>query len=140
MDDRGSERPQISRHERIDEKQPGQVWRGLIEDLQPATDRQEREPFEEHELEDHAKPEHRHRDRANRQEPGDVVERATCFHTGQHPEWDADQDDEEHGRQDQLERRRHELAEVVEDRPAGRERNAEVAVDQAGDVRPVLSR
>ena len=67
-----------------------------------------------------------------------MVEQRVAMHRRQHAERHADRERDAQARQGELERGRQALQEILQHRPPGRRALAEIAMQQAADIAPVL--
>ena len=98
--------PQIARDQGVDGEESGDERRRILGQRKPPAERQTAEPHGEAELQQQAEEEARHRDRAERDDARHVVRPAVAIDGRHQAGGNADDDGEQHRREDEFERRR----------------------------------
>ena len=104
----------------------------------PPAGRKKVQPAVEEHDQQQAEPERRRGDPRNRQGPADLVDPAVTIDGRQDAERHAEGDRDQERGDAEFDRRRKERADVVQHRPAGADRHAEIAGQQVPDIAPVL--
>src|SRR5258708_4499346 len=120
------------------EDEPAEVVERILGEPDVAAGMRDPEHESEHEDEDEPEEEVRQRHARERQPRREQVEGAVVPHRGQCPDDEGHDDRQRDGREPELERRRHPLADRLEDRLVRADRAAEVAGDGARDPGDVL--
>ena len=133
--DRVPEHVPVPGQRRVDQQEPGpRLDQPVVEVADPPAAADPAEHGVEDDQPDHAGPEDRHRMPQQRDDAHHVIGRPVLAHRRQHAERDAEARPEQDGEGGELDRRRHDVHDVLDHRASRAQRRAEVALGDVAEV------
>ena len=138
MEQRADEGPAVARDQRVDGVEAGDgMGRGDVAG-DPSRARQDAEPAIEDIDQQQPQPEGRGRDSGDRDGAAHLVDGLVLGHGREHAQRNAEDDGQQQGGDGELDGRREEQQDIVDHRPLGADRDAEIPMQQPADIGDVL--